>query len=532
VSFAAAFSSAICCRSVPVLVVELLQPKPTTRRQAGEGDLGAVRRTSGEHRLDLVAPLAVQRRHAVGGVVAQHRAEAPVGVPRDDVIDVVAQQLIAELIEKPVGVKGRLGDALEVDQAEAAVKGGVAGAGLLEAVGERPVRQRLGAIHRAGDGADDERGARQLVVQVVAGGGAGVPLRAMDLQPRAAGGPGLAAQGGQVLGGAAHRAAQARRVLAGQIVQREVAWVRVCADEVDRQFVLGAVAQKRLDPHRVPDPRLLLLGVGAVIERLGVEVARRRPADPQRRVDGLEGPGGGGVKLEVLQLAVTVAVPEVRQVRLVPHLEAPPCHLIPAVAVDAMAHERLNQRAPPVHVRRRRRCALPPEAPPVVCRQRLGHESQLNERPHAQRQHAIEQLVDVLPVVDQLALAFATHEHLVVEQPVEAHRLEAAVRRGHGQMLLPVGAQSLVGPSGPDATRPEMIQGAGGAGHIDAEVHGLGILPAIGGAVPRSTTPTTSGTARYPAGVRTSRQPARPAPRQGNGSSRVTRRDRGAYRGP
>src|SRR5688572_8245044 len=99
----------------------------------------------------------------------------------------------------------------------------------------------------------------------------------------------------------------------------------------------------------------------------------RRSPDEQAFVDGLHGPRGRVVEVEVVALA---AGPEDLDIGLVPDLEAPADDLIEAVSLDEMPNQRLDELLPSSQVPWRR------DQPDVVedTRGRVGGERLRHER--------------------------------------------------------------------------------------------------------------------------------------------------------
>ena len=82
----------------------------------------------------------------------------------------------------------------------------------------------------------------------------------------------------------------------------------------------------------------------------------------------------------------------------------------------------------------------------------MGHEGHLHERADAERQQPVVQGIDVLPVVDRLAVdVLAVGAHVVVQEAVHADVVESDLALHQGQLFLPVGAETFVGASGADA---------------------------------------------------------------------------------
>ena len=85
-----------------------------------------------------------------------------------------------------------------------------------------------------------------------------------------------------------------------------------------------------------------------------------------------------------------------------------------------------------------------------------GQEAKLHEGSDLHAEQEVEELIDVLPVVDRLAVrAFLVDAHVVVEKAVEADVTKTDVALDLGELLLPVGAQTFVGAPGTDAVLPD-----------------------------------------------------------------------------
>src|SRR6185437_689444 len=113
-------------------------------------------------------------------------------------------------------------------------------------------------------------------------------------------------------------------------------------------------------------------------------------------VDRLHGAGGEIIKGEIGRLVGLF--PEAIEIGLVPYLEIPAAHLLPAVALFEMADESVYERAP--HLRHRMRgVALPPENAVVGRLERLGSETELDERLDVLGQELVVELVDAGPVI-------------------------------------------------------------------------------------------------------------------------------------
>ena len=219
---------------------------------------------------------------------------------------------------------------------------------------------------------------------------------------------------------------------------------------------------------------------------------RRRPADTQPSIDGLDRPRGGFIKLKIRVLG-RLARPEV-DVGLVPDLEVPLPDLIDAVTLDEMPRERADQLCPLlVRLRRVRQRLVPERMRLLRGGQRRRHEAQLDERPHAVGQHAVVDLIHVRPVVDRLPfLGLAVDAVLVVEDVVEADVAEIGDRLGRAQVLAPALAHREVRPPGAEDLLPEVRERPRGRRGIHADDLGRRLRrrrPRIPGAPARRSPP-------------------------------------------
>ena len=102
--------------------------------------------------------------------------------------------------------------------------------------------------------------------------------------------------------------------------------------------------------------------------------------------------------------------------------------------------------------------SLPPGECIVVAGNVTREKSELDKGTDADGEHAIEQIVDVLPVVNRLAPDFTIDTHIVMKEAMEAQIPEATLIHAKLELFLPIGAQSFVGSSSADTTAPVVIQ--------------------------------------------------------------------------
>ena len=145
------------------------------------------------------------------------------------------------------------------------------------------------------------------------------------------------------------------------------------------------------------------------------------------------------------------------EVRLVPDFEVPLLDLGLAVTLLAVADQGRDEVTPFLEVLGRAGLPLPPEDGLFgIALHGGGHEAKLHERADLHAEQEVEELIDVLPVVDRLAVrAFLVNAHVVVEEAVEADVTKTDVALDLGELLLPVGAQAFVGAPGTDAVLPD-----------------------------------------------------------------------------
>ena len=274
----------------------------------------------------------------------------------------------------------------------------------------------------------------------------------------------------------------------------------MAGDEIEREFVCGAIGEKVLQPDGPPVEFLHGIDIaGDFLERSclfashgKLEITRRRSANPERGVDFLHSLGRILVELEILLLGSSVE--EEIEIRFVPHLEVPLPDLLDAIALDAMPQERFDEGTPLRFVARGYGVCLPPEATEPIFLggnpgslrflllfgknlrlQRVGWiESKLHKGPNPHRQQAVEHIVHILPVVDRLPiLADLVNEHVVMEEAVKTHELEAALVVHEFHLLQPTRAESLVRTSRPDTGAPEFIQWFARGGGIRGNANGF-----------------------------------------------------------
>ena len=115
----------------------------------------------------------------IEGGVGREMGEVEIKVAGDDGALSLRDEFVAEGVEEAVGVEGRLGDLLLVEEAEAAVEDPVDVAVLFEDVGEDPVGE--GVDEADGFGVGLEMKLRRRASRGVVGGrGSGVPLGKVD----------------------------------------------------------------------------------------------------------------------------------------------------------------------------------------------------------------------------------------------------------------------------------------------------------------------------------------------------------------
>ena len=399
-------------RAARILGLAHLLPPPARVRvvlvdalNVGRKRRGSVRKTD-FHELghDVVARL---------GVVSEEHRDRP-AFANDPGIDRLVragdwEPLATEPMQELEGAVDRLRDAVEIEQAEPAMEGDRGEVVLLEDVREGPeavaVHEGVGLQHDLGG---VSRGERLVVIRVPRIRG-DVPFRKVD-------GP-FARVLPHEFRPIAHEIARAVGELLLRVGALEAEWVgrvEVRADEVHRKAVPLAVVEQLVDPR----------GHG-----------RRRATDAERRVDGLNGLSSMAVELEVVALRPR---PERREVGFVPDFEEPLAHLGDAVALDPVDDQLADEHRPGVVV------LGWGDIPPVVENglvtrgQHLGHEAQLNEGSHPDRQQEIPDAVRIEEGVERLLLVTDQRAHIVREESVEANMSEAELLVAAAELLLPI----------------------------------------------------------------------------------------------
>jgi len=74
-------------------------------------------------------------------------------------------------------------------------------------------------------------------------------------------------------------------------------------------------------------------------------------------------------------------------------------------------------------------------------RERGRHEAQFDERPHANRQEEIDDLIGVEERVQELVVVFDDRSDIVRQQPVKPHVAKSQFSVAAAQLLLPVGSE-------------------------------------------------------------------------------------------
>ncbi len=104
--------------------------------------------------------------------------------------------------------------------------------------------------------------------------------------------------------------------------------------------------------------------------------------------------------------------------------------------------------------------------------QRLGHEADLDKRPHAVGQQAIVDLIDIGPVVDRVALCvLAVDAILIVEDGVEADVAKAGDLLYLAQIVAVAFAQRKNGAAGAEHLLPVVWKGRGRCVNVDDDRH-------------------------------------------------------------
>ena len=212
--------------------------------------------------------------------------------------------------------------------------------------------------------------------------------------------------------------------------------VGVIGDEVERELLLVAVVDELVDEDRA--------STGGA-------------ADCVILVHGLHGLRGVLVELQVGGQALLVGEPpEDVQIGLVPDLEPPRLHLVRAVTVRPVPHEGRDEGVPLLVLLGRGHICLPPEDRAVAGRELGGHESELDERLHADGEQEIVHVVDVHEIVDRLAvLVLGIDPHFVVQQAVGAQILEPELLVAVLELFPPGLAEAFADTAGADAVAPD-----------------------------------------------------------------------------
>jgi hypothetical protein len=165
---------------------------------------------------------------------------------------------------------------------------------------------------------------------------------------------------------------------------------------------------------------------------------RRRSADFQRWVNLLDGVRSDPIQLEILLLG---ASPKGLQIRFVPHFKEPFRHFLDAVQVDPMRNERLDQGRPLFVILWGRHVAAVMEDGLRSGRERCRHKTQFDERPHANRQKEVDDLIGVEKGIQQLIVVCDGRSDIIRQQPVKAHVAKSQFGPGAAKLLLPVGSE-------------------------------------------------------------------------------------------
>ena len=184
-----------------------------------------------------------------------------------------------------------------------------------------------------------------------------------------------------------------------------------------------------------------------------------------------------------------------------------------------MAHQRLNQNRPIAVIRRRRDVGLPPKAADLrIHRQVLRKKAEFHKRPDASGRHGIEKIVNILPVENQPAVFTAAHEHVVMEDAMEAQIAESAMADREPEVFAPSRPQPFIGPARADAEVPKMVQRTWFRSGAERNVlsHEIPPAPAV----------TARGQIRYPPVPCSARNPALPSGGSARAGRKPVRRDR------
>lgn len=101
--------------------------------------------------------------------------------------------------------------------------------------------------------------------------------------------------------------------------------------------------------------------------------------------------------------------------------------------------------------------SLPPGECIVVAGNVTREKSELDKGTDADGEHAIEQIVDVLPVVNRLAPDFTIYTHIVMKEAMETQIAEATLIHAQLELFLPVRAQTFVRPAGSNTAAPVVV---------------------------------------------------------------------------
>ena len=170
-------------------------------------------------------------------------------------------------------------------------------------------------------------------------------------------------------------------------------------------------------------------------------------SDAAFRADGANGFCGVFVEAEVVGLRAGEEA--VVLVRFVPDFEVPLINFVCAIAGLEVGDEGFDEGVPLGHVFGRGDVALPPEDGFGAAGEGGGHEGELDEGADVVGEEGVVEGVDVLEVVDGVAVGvFGVDAHVVMEDAVEAEVVEADFVLYGGELGLPVGAEAFVGAAG------------------------------------------------------------------------------------
>ena len=204
-----------------------------------------------------------------------------------------------------------------------------------------------------------------------------------------------------------------------------------------------------------------------------VMLARRGSADAVTFAHGLDRARGGIVDFEIV---IHRAGKEDPEIRLVPDLAEPAFHFLAAVARLPVGDGGMDESIIFVIIARRRDVALPPEDGPLARGHGVGREDQLNEGADALRKHLVEDLVDILPVVDELPFPAADDGHVVAEQAVKAEITEAAFGDSRFHLVDEARAKRFMGAARADAEIGKAVKGAAFGVQSDLDPAHIGAL--------------------------------------------------------